>query len=247
LDPKRPSQAMPQPSTTNLSRAGDGPKVAKTHEGEHHADFSDGSVKITRSTMIFAMCAAVNSCNLGYDIGVSTNAGGLIQEDLGLTDVQRELFVGSLNFWSIFGSLFAHWICDKYGRRSSFVVAAVSFIVGLIIMAIANSFEILMLGRIFVGLGVGFGLAIDPLYIAEISPAAHRQPYYSPFALITGGTTGEIVAGSSLRILPFAYRMLTGSTAFLQLLQTQGFYFAYSYIRKELVQPSLICYFMSCS
>jgi MFS family permease len=63
------------------------------------------------------MCAALNSCNLGYDIGVSTIAGGLIQSDMGLTDIQRELFVGSLNLWSIFGSLFAHWICDKYGRR----------------------------------------------------------------------------------------------------------------------------------
>ena len=26
----------------------------------------------------------------------------------------------------------------------------------------------------FVGIGVGFGLAIDPLYISEMSPAAHR-------------------------------------------------------------------------
>jgi MFS family permease len=178
---------------TNLSGAGvGGPKVYKTHEGEHHTDFSDGSVKITRSTMIFAMCAAVNSCNLGYDIGVSTTAGGLVQEDLGLTDGQRELFVASLNFWSIFGSMFAHWICDKYGRRYSFVVAAVSFIVGLIIMAVSNSFEILMFGRIFVGLGVGFGLAIDPLYIAEISPAAHRGELvtWSEMALNVGIVLG---------------------------------------------------------
>jgi MFS family permease len=185
---------MPSASTTNLSEVGreDGPKLYKTHEGEHHADFSGGSTKITRPTMIFAMCAAVNSCNLGYDIGVSTNAGSLVQEDLGLTDVQRELFLGSLNFWSIFGSMFAHWICDKYGRRYSFVVAAVSFIVGLIIMALANSFEILMFGRVFVGLGVGFGLAIDPLYIAEISPAAHRGELvtWSEMALNVGLVLG---------------------------------------------------------
>jgi MFS family permease len=184
---------MPSASATNFSGAGgDGAKLYRTHEGEHHADFSDGSVKITRSTMIFAMCAAINSCNLGYDIGVSTNAGGLVQEDLGLTDVQRELFVGSLNFWSIFGAMGAHWICDKYGRRSSFVVAAVSFIVGLIIMALAHSFEILMFGRIFVGLGVGFGLAIDPLYISEISPAAHRGELvtWSEMALNVGIVLG---------------------------------------------------------
>ena len=138
-------------------------------------DFPDTKhVKLTRHTLVFALCAAVNSCNLGYDVGVSTNAGALIQRDMGLTDVQRELFIGSLNMWSIFGSLFAHWICDQYGRRHSFKVAAVSFIVGLIIMAMAPNYTVLMIGRVFVGLGVGFGLAIDPLYIAEISPATHR-------------------------------------------------------------------------
>mmetsp|Transcript_101168 Transcript_101168/g.151539 ORF Transcript_101168/g.151539 Transcript_101168/m.151539 type:complete len:522 (-) Transcript_101168:198-1763(-) len=158
--------------STNLSSP-DG-KIYKSHEGEHHGDFSDASLKITKSTYIYAICAAVNSCNLGYDVGVNTHAGGLIQSDLGLTEVQRELFVGSLNFWSIFGSLFAHWICDKYGRRLSFRVAAISFIIGLVIMSLAGGYTVLMIGRVFVGLGVGFGLAIDPLYIAEVSPAAHR-------------------------------------------------------------------------
>ena len=137
----------------------------KTHEGEHHGDFSDLSLKVTRSTVIFALCASLNSCNLGYDIGVSTHAGSLIQQDLGLTDVQRELFVGSLNFWSIFGSFFSHWICDVYGRRKSFQVAAVAFIIGLIIQSCANGFSVLMLGRVFVGLGVGFGLAVSYCYV----------------------------------------------------------------------------------
>jgi MFS family permease len=135
-----------------------------THEGEHHGDFNNKSVRVTKSTVIFALCAALNSCNLGYDIGVSTHAGGLIQRDLGLTDIQRELFVGSLNFWSIFGSMASHWICDAYGRRRSFQVAALTFIVGLSIMSAANSFAVLMVGRFFLGIGVGFGLAIDPFY-----------------------------------------------------------------------------------
>jgi MFS family permease len=98
---------------------------------------------------------------LGYDIGVSTHASALIQQTMGLTDVQRELFVGSLNLWSIFGSLFAHWICDRYGRRDSFKVAALGFILGLVILAAAPNYTTLMVGRVFVGLGVGFRLAVS--------------------------------------------------------------------------------------
>jgi MFS family permease len=119
----------------------------KSHEGEHHGNFDASSVRVTRSTVVFALCAALNSCNLGYDIGVSTHAGGLVQKDLGLTDVQRELFVGSLNFWSIFGSMFSHWICDAFGRRRSFQVAAINFILGVLIMATAGGFAALMVGR----------------------------------------------------------------------------------------------------
>jgi hypothetical protein len=76
------------------------PKLQQTHEGEHHGDYGTAPVKITRSTYIYAFCAAVNSCNLGYDIGVSTEAGKLIQEDFDLTRVQREIFVGSINFFA---------------------------------------------------------------------------------------------------------------------------------------------------
>jgi predicted MFS family arabinose efflux permease len=60
----------------------------------------------------------------------------------------------------MFGALGAHWICDRYGRRLSFIVAAVGFIIGIVIMACAWSFPVLMFGRVFVGLGVGFGLAV---------------------------------------------------------------------------------------
>lgn len=55
---------------------------------------------LTRATTLYVLCAAINSCNLGYDIGVSTDASRLIQDDMGLTDVQREFFVGSINFWA---------------------------------------------------------------------------------------------------------------------------------------------------
>lgn len=146
----------------------------RSHEGEHRGNFNSSSVKVTKSTVVFALCAALNSCNLGYDIGVSTNAGGLIQDDMGLTDHERELFVGSLNFWCIFGSMFSHWICDTFGRRRSFQVAALHFIVGIVITSTAGGYSALMVGRFFLGIGVGFGLAIDPLYISEMTPAAHR-------------------------------------------------------------------------
>lgn len=60
-----------------------------THEGEFHNDLHTSPVPITRATKIYALCAAVNSCNLGYDIGVNTNAGWRVQQDFNLSDTVR--------------------------------------------------------------------------------------------------------------------------------------------------------------
>ncbi|CAB9513228.1 Sugar transporter ERD6-like [Seminavis robusta] len=150
------------------------PPPIHSHVGEHHADTGGREIPISGSVKMFAMCAAINSCNLGYDIGVSTPAAKIVQEQWGLSEEQRELFVGCLNLFALFGSLGSQVLSDRYGRRMTFIVASVGFIIGLVLQASAQEYAMLMTGRALVGLGCGVGLAIDPLYISEISPAAHR-------------------------------------------------------------------------
>ncbi len=123
---------------------------------------SNAPPKITRANKLYAFCAALNSCNLGYDIGVNTGAGMLVQNSLVLSDVQLEVFMGSLNLFAMVGALSSHWISDRLGRRWSFRIAAIVFIFGTVIQSGAGGYASLMFGRAFVGLGVGFGLAVDP-------------------------------------------------------------------------------------
>ncbi len=148
----------------------------ETSSGTAGSDGVDEDIPISRATKIFAMCAALNSCNLGYDIGVNTSARKLLQDEnsLALTDVQTEIFMGSLNLFAAGGALAASAISDKYGRRGGFIAAAFAFVIGVLCMSYAQSYGTLMFGRIFVGLGVGFGLSVDPIYISEISPPKYR-------------------------------------------------------------------------
>ena len=40
-------------------------------------------------------------------------------------------------------------------------------------MALAPHYNLLIVGRVITGIGVGFGLSLPPLYIAEVAP--HRE------------------------------------------------------------------------
>ena len=143
-------------------------------DGGTNNEHDDGYRKISRTVKTMALCASLNSCNLGYDIGVYTGVGELMQDDLGLSDVQLEIFIGSINVFAILGSLGSGIVLDKFGRRKTFQVAAILFTLGCCLTAAATHFSVSMIGRFFVGLGVGSGLAIDPMYIAEISPPDQR-------------------------------------------------------------------------
>lgn len=71
---------------------------------------SENVIPITCATMIYVLCAALNSCNLGYDIGVSTNVSKLIQNDIHITDTQREIWIGFINFWASKLSVFTVYV-----------------------------------------------------------------------------------------------------------------------------------------
>ena len=161
----------------------------------------DNTSAITNAAYWFAFCAALNSCNLGYDIGVSTNAGPKIQSYFALDDGRLELFLGSINFWSILGALLSPYVTDRWGRRATFRAAAVAFIVGCGTMATAVSFSVLMVGRCVVGIGVGVGEAIDPMYIAEIAPSQIRGELVS---WAEAGVAVGVVLGFSSSLLLYA-------------------------------------------
>ena len=135
---------------------------------------SGGSAGIQTKVYILAGCAALNSCNLGFDIGVNTGVAPTLQQGMNLTDERLEMFMGALNLFAIAGASLASVISDPLGRRGAFAVAAVGFIVGVLLEASASSYSMLMFGRIFVGLGVGFGLAIDPVRLLLLATFSSR-------------------------------------------------------------------------
>lgn len=134
----------------------------------------DNTNDCRRYVMVCAFFASVNSVLLGYDVGVMSGAIIFIHEDLKINEVQQEVLVGCLSIVSLIGSLVGGRTSDAIGRKWTMGIGAIIFQLGGIMMALAHSFQVLMLGRLLSGIGIGFGATIMGVYIAEISPAISR-------------------------------------------------------------------------
>lgn len=140
-------------------------------EGVIVNDLSDSTRKYVFACAIFA---SLNSVLLGYDVGVMSGAIIFIKEDLKISEIQEEVLVGILSIVSLFGSLAGGKTSDAIGRKWTIALASIVFQSGAAIMALAPSFQILMIGRLLAGIGIGFGVMIAPVYIVEISPSISR-------------------------------------------------------------------------
>lgn len=129
--------------------------------------------------LVCAIFASLNSVLLGYDVGVMSGAIMFIQQDLKITEVQEEVLVGILSIVSLLGSLAGGRTSDAIGRKWTMAFAAVVFQSGALIMTLAPDFKVLMIGRFLAGIGIGFGVMIAPVYIAEISPTVARGSFTS--------------------------------------------------------------------
>ncbi|CAL5387890.1 unnamed protein product [Camellia sinensis] len=146
-----------------------------------------------------AIFASMTSILLGYDIGVMSGAGPFIKKDLKISDVQLEILMGI----SLFGCVTAGTI----------VLASAIFFVGAILMGFATSYAFLMVGRLVVGIGVGYALMIAPVYTAEVSPAASRGFLVSlPEVFINAGILLAFVSNYAFSKLPLhlGWRFMLG-------------------------------------
>lgn len=67
------------------------------------------------------------------------------------------LFTSSLYISALFITFFASVLTRKKGRKASIIAGAVSFLFGAIFNAAAQNIAMLIIGRVLLGGGIGFG------------------------------------------------------------------------------------------
>lgn len=170
-----------------------------------------------------AFSAGIGGLLFGYDTGVISGALLYIRDDFKEVDRKtwlQEAIVSMALAGAIIGAAVGGWINDRFGRKKAILIADTLFFIGSAIMASAMSPSILILGRVFVGLGVGMASMASPLYISEASPTRVRGALVSLNGfLITGGQFLSYLINLAFTKVPGTWRWMLGVAAVPALLQ----------------------------
>ncbi|CBI26224.3 unnamed protein product, partial [Vitis vinifera] len=170
----------------------------------------------------------------GYDIGISGGVTGMdgflikffpivykrklrAKEDnyCKYDDQYLQLFTSSLYLAALISSFPASKVCTKFGRKPTILVASVFFLLGSGLSAGAHQMWMLILGRISLGCGVGFGNEAVPLFLSEIAPVEYRGAVNILFQLFI--TIGILIANlvnyGTSKVHPWGWRLSLGLAA----------------------------------
>ncbi|KAK4363485.1 hypothetical protein RND71_018726 [Anisodus tanguticus] len=162
--------------------------------------------RITWFVVLSCMVASTGGIIFGYDIGIS---GGVISMEPFLKkffpDVYTKMtqvteisnyckfdsqlltsFTSSLYIAGLIASFFASPVTRTYGRRPSIIVGGIAFLIGSALGGAATNIYVLILGRVLLGVGVGFANQSVPLYLSEMAPAKYRGSFNIAFQLCVG-------------------------------------------------------------
>ena len=111
---------------------------------------------LTWFSLCITLFAALGGFLFGYDTGVVSGAMILIKKEFHLDAFWQELVVSVTIGTAIFGALLGGYFNEQLGRKPILLLSAAIFTAGAVTMGIARSREVLLVGRLTVGFGIGW-------------------------------------------------------------------------------------------
>lgn len=179
-----------------------------------------------RVLYLLTLCSTIGGFLFGYDTGVISGVLVLLKDptSFNLTDVQSESIVSAAIVGAIFGAALSSCGNHMLGRCPIILLSSAMFAIGSCLMAVARTFVELLIGRLIVGIAIGFASMTVPLYIAEVSPPNIRGQLVSlNTTFVTGGQFFAGVLDALFANVNDGWRYMLGLAAIPAILQFLGF------------------------
>lgn len=168
---------------------------------------------ISPFVIMLTFVASISGFMFGYDTGYISSALVSIGDDLGrtLTYKDKEMITSATSLGALISAIFAGISADMFGRKTCICFSNLLFIIGTILQIVAFSMWQMVIGRFIMGLGIGLGSLLSPLFISEIAPKIFRGRLTVINSLwLTGGQLIAYSIGAGLSKMHNGWRLLIG-------------------------------------
>ncbi|XP_049616200.1 proton myo-inositol cotransporter [Syngnathus scovelli] len=212
------SGGAPVASSSSAASTGDLERAARK---QFMQDVTPGFV------YVLSAFSALGGFLFGYDTGVISGAMLLLKRQMELSALWQEVLISSTVAAAAVAALLGAFLNGLFGRRVCILLASFFFTVGGIVLSTAPGKEVLLAGRLIVGLGLGIASMTVPVYIAEASPPHLRGQLVTVNTLfITAGQfTASLVDGAFSYVQRDGWRYMLGLSVLPAVLQFVGFLF----------------------
>lgn len=190
---------------------------------------------LTVPVVVTCLMAASGGLIFGYDIGISGGVSemegflkkffpGLLRRAARAANKDAycmynnqalTAFTSSLYAFGMVGTLVASRVTRRVGRQAVMLVGGSLFLAGALVNAAAANVAMLIVGRMLLGLGLGFSGQATPVYLAEVSPPRWRGGLITAFPLFIsiGYLVANLVNYGTSRVPEWGWRLSLGLAA----------------------------------
>eukprot|EP00878_Enallax_costatus_P003747 GHUV01003963.1.p1 GENE.GHUV01003963.1~~GHUV01003963.1.p1 ORF type:complete len:430 (+),score=129.74 GHUV01003963.1:238-1527(+) len=179
--------------------------------------------RTTPAVIVTALVAASGGLLFGFDNGIT---GGVIAHEgfaarffghhagsddpfCKFDDHMLQLFTSCLFLAGAVSAMVGSWTCKRYGRKATMMAGGACFLVGTALVACAVHMVMLVLGRLVLGVGVGFATQATPLYLSEMAPFNLRGALNIMFqlAVTVGILAAQLINYGTQYVKPYGWRI----------------------------------------
>lgn len=120
------------------------------------------------------LVAGLGGLLYGVDVGIIAGALPYLEATSGLSAGQLSFIVAAVLLGSVISTLFAGALADWMGRKYLMALSGVAFVVSIPVIALADGYGPLVVGRLLQGVSAGLIGVVVPLYLAECLTAKDR-------------------------------------------------------------------------
>ncbi|XP_058779968.1 sugar transport protein 10-like isoform X1 [Vicia villosa] len=202
---------------------------------------------VTMFVLVTCLVAAMGGLLFGYDLGITGGVTSMepflvkffpgvykqMKDESGHESMYCKfdnelltLFTSSLYLAALIASFFASTTTRMLGRKASMFTGGLFFLTGALLNGFAVNIEMLIIGRILLGFGVGYCNQSVPVYLSEMAPAKIRGALNMGFQMmITIGILGANIINYFTSNLESGWRISLGVGAVPAILLCIGSFF----------------------